>query len=425
LSVLPLLKNLSIQQKCEIADSCLEPCRKHVIRQTRQVRLYCQSLKKDEAFRELATDVSNNIYVEYGFRYELAQFLKKPENTKKAKKNTLPALSTNRASRQIDQVYSPQVGRVQDGLIPTISDGQADAVPQVTINTDSPERQPSSLTNLSIEEKRAAANWYLRYSRDPGTLPKELVHFYYQSLWQDPIFREFTTDLLSNLDVGDSLRDELIVCVNTGENAKKTEEITSPASLAISEPQRNPRVRFEDMSAALDNDRSIPAIQVAEENISTPHVQSIMALTKLSMVVLQLFSCAVGGGIMLNTLPSPLSMFPLQDFQYGPGVTPFNVNDVKNTESDFQYISLDEFEFGEDEIAYDLDVGIDGGDPKPAIDVLEYQYASYTAYLNFGADNASKLAPYTSFDDYGWSTTVTNAEGYSDMPELVPFDASC
>ncbi len=92
LSVLPLLKNLSIQQKCEIADSCLEPCREHVIRQTRQVRLYCQSLKKDEAFRELATDVSNNIYVEYGFRYELAQFLKRPENTKKAKKKYIASI---------------------------------------------------------------------------------------------------------------------------------------------------------------------------------------------------------------------------------------------------------------------------------------------------------------------------------------------
>ncbi len=147
------------------------------------------------------------------------------------------------------------------------------------------------------------------------------------------------------------------------------------------------------------------------------------------MAVLQLFSYAsnqvagvgvLGGEVILNTLPSPLSIVPLQDFQYDLGVVPFN------TESNFQYIPFDEFEtykLETDEGETDADVS---DDDVSEIDVLNCQYVSDMNYLDFSACNTYQPVFYTLSDD-GWDATVTNvtdAQGYSDMPGLVPFNAS-
>ncbi len=292
------------------------------------------------------------------------------------------------------------------------------------------------LKNLSVERKREIANTCVERYQDFAQLSARSARQYYKSVWKNDGFQKLAADLIAALDSHDDLRTELIACTGTYHNAKNLKEVevpltlsTSLTSLTVPTSNASRHVHFEQVVSATPTTNiftdSVKGLTTS--NIPVPSIRSAINFSGLGAVALQLLVYAsnqnrlVGAmdGLMItNSFLSPLSMFAFQDFQYGSDVTPFNVSNVNNTKSDFQYISFDELDIGEDE----FDV------PKPEIDVLEYQFASYNAFLNFGANNASQPVSYISFGDvgdYGWSTAATGMNDdaeYADMPALVPYE---
>ncbi len=89
LNLFPDLKNLSVEHKREIANSCLEHYRDSGMLRKRQLHSYCQSLWINEDFQKLATDLIGELDKDDDLRADLILCVNTYNNSKNVEKSNV------------------------------------------------------------------------------------------------------------------------------------------------------------------------------------------------------------------------------------------------------------------------------------------------------------------------------------------------